>query len=429
MAWPFATALARRAERVEPRIKAMSPENPSTSLSNPDAWMVDWAGGGASFAGPMVSERSAMRSSTVYRCVSLVAGLIASLPLGVFERTKTGRETAINHRCYPLLHDEPNDLMGSFTWRELIGSDLLLGGNHYSLIERDNANRVVGFLPLQRQTVTPYRDNGLTKYRVTVDTGTVVVEQADMIHVPGIGYDGLRGMSPIAIVGKQPIGLDLAMTEQAGRFHANGVVTSGAVEVPQAMNPDVFKRVKQQFTDRHSGLENVGKPIFLDGGSKWVPMSMTNADAQTLETHRFEVTQICRIFGVPPHMVGEVERTTSWGTGIEQQAIGFLRFTLEPWLKRIEDEFQRKLFSRTRYYSEFNRDALLAMDSAARSNMLNSAIQNGRMTPAEARQIDNLPFLPNSDRLFMPVNLAPIDNISAPPPPSPDDPPAPGTTP
>lgn len=420
--WPFQRNAAP-VQREEPTFKNASPENPSTSLSNPSAWLIDSFGGAQSYAGPMVTERSAIRSTTVFRCVSLISGLIAGLPLTVYEREKDGRRVADNHRLYPILHDQPNDLMGSFTWRELISVDLLLGGNHYSWIERDNANRVTGLLPIQRNAAIPYRYKGRTRYLVTLtqlDTGETAreidIDQSDMLHIPGIGFNGLKGISPIADVGRQSVGLDLAIGETMSRLHSNGVRPSGTVKVDPGVSPEAFKRMRSEFNELYSGSSNAGKTIFLDKGSEFQQLSLSPEDAQTLESRRFQVTDICRLYGVPPHLVCETDSSTSWGTGIEQQSLGFLRFTLEPWLKRIEDEIQRKLFLGTRFYVEFDRDAILAMDAKTRAEMFSSGIQNGYIQPAEARRKMNLPFVPGSDRLLINSTLQPLDQAGKEPP-------------
>lgn len=409
--WPFSRKPDRVAEgdRVEPTFQAAALENPATPLSNPAPWLLEAMGGGPTHAGPPVSEQSSMRSTTVFRCVSLVSGLIATIPLSVYEKLVGGRRDADDHKLHYLLHDEPNDLMGSFTWRQIVGVDLLLGGNHYSLIERDNANRVVGFFPLQRSSVTPYRRDGRTRYRVRVDGGELDLDQSDVLHVPGLGFDGLKGLSPIGFVGRQTVGLDLAMAEATGRLHANGVTTSGLLEIPAGISEEGMARLRAQFEQNHVGVANVGRPIFVDKETKWTSMEISPKDAQTLESRRFQVTDICRLFGVPPHLAMETDKQTSWGTGVEQQTLSFLRFGIEPWLKAIEDELKRKLFSRTRFYAEFDRDALLSMDSVATREFIASAIQNGWMMPAEARQKKNMPFVKGSDRLFINSTLQPLD--------------------
>jgi HK97 family phage portal protein len=430
--WPFKTKQSEppplslegqaRPGRTSSGLPAISPQNATwgapSSLENPstDLTYALTAGFGDNFVptGQVVNEKTAIRSTTVYRCVSLISGLIASIPMSVYERTPDGRRTATEHRIYPLLHDVPNDLMGSFTWRELIGVDLLLGGNHYSLIERDNANRVVGFLPLVRAAVTPYRAGGETRYALRTDQGDVPIRAEDILHVPGLGFDGLMGLSPIGMVGKSPVGLDLTLSEYQARVHANGATPSGLLSVNQKISPEGFKRLRAQFDRDHTGVMNAGKPIIADEGTSWATMQMSPQDAQTLDTRRFQVTDICRLFGVPPHMVGEQDRSTTWGSGLEQQSLGFLRYTLEPWLKRIEDELYRKLFFNARapgssnFYAEFDRDALLAMDSAAQAAAFSSGIQNGYFKPSEVRKWKNLPPAEGADQLFVNSTLVPI---------------------
>ena len=408
--WPFEQK--QRVERVEPTfdVRAASPENPTTSLSNPADWLVSVMGGGPTQAGPVVNEQSAIRSTTVFRCVSLLAGLIAWLPMMVYHRSPSGRKVADSHRLYPLLHDSPSDLMSGFIWRELMAVDLLLGGNHYSLIEYDGAARVVGFIAVPRNAVRVEKIKGRLRYFVTYSDGVEDYDQSDMLHVPGLGFDGIRGISPIAAVSRQAIGLSLAMEEFAGRMHSNGARPSGVVKGSEGLGKDVqaFRRLKAEFEAAYAGLSNAGKTIFLDKGMDWTPMQISPQDAETLESRRFQISDIARAFGVPPHMVGETDKSTSWGSGIEQMTIGFLTFSLAPWLSRIEGELNRKLFSGSPYYAEFNRDALLALDSAAQAALFASAIQNGWMKPSEVRRLKNLPAETGADRLFIQSNLTPI---------------------
>lgn len=400
-------------------------ESPGTPLDGSNLLAFSQAlGFGPSFAGPVVTEQSAMRNTAVYRCVSLLAGLVGSLPLLVYERTANGRRTATERREYRLLHDEPNERMGSVAWREWMMADLLLGGDHYSLIEYDGAGRVVSLTPFPRVAVLGERDGRRNRYRVMMTGGgSQVFDQADILHVPGIGFDGVRSLSPIGTAAKQAIGTGLALEESVARLQAQGARPSGIGVAPPGMQPAAFARMKAMFDAAYAGASNAGRTVWLDHGADWKPMSISPRDAELLEERRFTISDICRVYGVPPHMVGETDKSTSWGTGIEQQTLGFLRFSLEPWLKRIEDELQRKLFRGTAFYAEFNRDALLAMDSASRREMYASAIQNGWMMPGEVRRMENLPPDPAADRLLVNSTLVPLDQAGAaqapaPPPPT-----------
>lgn len=407
MAWPFSAP--SRAERIEPSFtpRASSPENPSTSLSDPASWLSNLFGGGSTYAGPAVNETSAMRSSTVFRCVSLKSGLIASLPLVVYERTANGRKEAVKHRLYPLLADEPSDLMSSFIWKELIAANLMLAGNHYSVIEQDNAARTTGLLPVMPQQVTVARVSGRNRYTFRFTDGQEILDQDEVIHVPGVGFDGIRGLSPIAWAGRQPVGLGLAIEETVGRTYSNGMLSSGAIELPAGLSPEALKRLKAEVAAMHAGVGNAGRVLYLDQGGKWNPLTISPQDMQTLATRSFQVVDICRLFGVPPHMVGETDKTTSWGAGIEQQVIGFLLFSIDPDLCRIEAELNRKLLKHP-YYCQFDRDALRAMDSKTMAEIFASGVQNARYTPNEVRRQTNLPDMPGGDQLFIQGATVPI---------------------
>ena len=406
-------------ERIDPTIRAASLENPSTSISNPATWLAEAFGATTSFAGPSVSETSAMRSTAVFRCVALKSGVIASLPLQVFRRTPKGREAANDHRMAALLQGEPNDLMSSFIWKEFIVCNLMLAGNHISVMEYDGAARVVGLLPVVPQQVEISRVKGRNRYVVTFPDGQEVLDQSDVVHVPGIGFDGVKGISPIQWAGRQPIGTAFALEEFVGRMHVNSARPSGVLEVPKGISDEGLRVLRAEFAALSQGLRNSGTVIPVDAGSKFTPMQLSLADAQTLESRRFQVADIARLFGVPPHMIGETDKTSSWGTGVEQQTIGFQIYNLEPELSRIEGELNRKLFTAP-YYCEFNREALAAMDAKTLAELYASAVNNAGMTPNEIRRKRNLPDLPGGDELYMqgatvPLRLAGQTKTAEPP--------------
>lgn len=413
MIWPFNKFFGDPEPGTD--VRAASPENPSTSLANPEQWLIDWATGGASYAGPHVNEQNSMRASAVFACVSLLSGLVGGLPLKLYARTREGREEASGTRLWKLLHDQPNERMTSFTWREIAMVHLLQWGNHYSIIRWDNAGRVVALEPVEPWKVDPRRAGTRLRYRLTLDTGTFDLDQDDMIHVPGVGFDGVRGISRIAAAAKQSIGTSLALEESTARLHANSARPSGLVEVPPNISEASFKRLRAEFAQLNTGVQNAGRVVFADQGSKFQPMMISPLDAQAIEQRRFQVTDIARIYGVPPHMIGETDKATSWGSGIEQMTLSFLRFTLEKDLKRIEDELTRKLCFGSPLYAEFDRAALLAMDAKTQAETFASAIQNGYMNINEIRRLQNRPGVgPAGDRHFIQSNLMPIDAAPAP---------------
>ncbi len=407
--WPFSREPDRSpVVRIPPTFSNATLENPNTSLANPAAWLVDVLGGGPTYAGPNVSETTAMRSTAVFRSVALKAGVIASLTLKVYRRTPKGREEATNHRLAPLLESEPNDLMSSFIWKELVVTNLMLAGNHYSVIEYDNASRVVGLLPVIPQKVEVERVNGRNRYKFHLnDDSKEVIDQADVVHIPGLGFDGLKGISPIAWAGRQPVGIALAMEEFVGRMHANSARPSGWMALPQNITPEGVIRMRLEFEKMYAGAGSAGRTMLLDHGSTWNPMQMSLEDAQTLDSRRFQVADIARLFGVPPHLIGETDKTSSWGTGVEQITIGFQKFNIDPELTRIEGELNRKLFTWP-FYCEFNRDALNAMDAKATSELFASALNNARMTPNEIRRRMNLPDKEGGDELYIQGATVPL---------------------
>lgn len=397
--------------REKPPIKNVTFESDSVSLANPPEWLISSLGGGGdSYAGKIVTQTSAMRTTAVYRAVALKSSVIASLGLKVYKATPSGRIEARDHWMWSLLHDEPNDLMSAYIWKEMIVANLMLAGNHYSIIEYDNAVRVRNILPIIPQTVTPRRKNGKNVYDFRLSNGSVqTLPQEDVIHIPGLGFDGLQGISPIEWAGRQSIGTAMAMEEYVGRMHANSARPSGVVSGERISEPAML-RLKSEFSDLYNGTNNVGRTIFLDKGMTWQQMSMSMADSQTLEHRRFSVSDIGRVFGVPPHLLGETDKQTSWGTGIEQMTIGFFIFNLAGELSRIEGELNRKLLTAP-YYCEFNRDQLQAMDTKTLSEMYASAVTNMQMTPNEIRRRRNLPDYEGDagNKLYMQSGMTPID--------------------
>jgi len=352
---------------------------------------------GMSGAGKSVTARSAIQVSTVYACVRVIAETVASLPLHVYENTGTGSEKASAHPLYRLLHDEPNPEMTSFVMREAMLSHLLLWGNSYSQIIRSGRNQIVGLYPLLPDRMEVDRDStGNIVYSYTTNEGrTVKLTPEEVLHIPGLGFDGILGYSPIALE-RNAIGLGIAAEEYGSKFFANGATPSGVLTHPNVVkNP---KALRESWNANYGGSANAGRVGILEEGMKFERISMPNNEAQFLETRKFQVSEICRIYRVPPHLVGDLEHATF--SNIEHQSISFGVHTIRPWLVRIEQSMNRALFSekeKGRYYVRFNMDGLLRGAYKERMEGYAIGIQNGFMSPNDVRSLESMNPIPDED--------------------------------
>ena len=344
---------------------------------------------GTSGSGKSVTAQTAIQLSTVYACVRVISETVASLPLGVYEATNDGNLKAGDHPLYHLLHDEPNAEMTSFVFREVMLAHLLLYGNSYSQIIRSGKNTVVGLYPLLPDHMDVDRDSkgNLTYTYTTSDGKTVVIKPQDILHIPGLGFDGIIGYSPIALE-KNAIGLGIASEEYGSKFFSNGARPSGILTHPNTVkNP---KAVRESWNSAYGGSSNSNRVAILEEGMTFTPLSIPNNEAQFLETRKFQVDEICRIFRVPPHLVGNLEHATF--SNIEHQSIDFAVHTIRPWLVRIEQSMNRALFTdqeKGRFYVQFNIDGLMRGDYKSRMEGYAIARQNGWMSANDIRALEN----------------------------------------
>ncbi len=363
---------------------------------------------GTSVAGPAVNERTAMSVSAVYACVRLIAGAIASLPLPIYRRTPEGRERA-EHNLWWLLNEQPHPTLSAAVFWEYLLSSVLLHGDAFVLILRPTLKSadISGFVPIYPRNVQVINTGDRLKYAVwgigKSPDKPQVVDQDDMLHVPGVGFDGLRSLSPIRHAARQAIGLALAAEEHAARFFSHGANPDVVLEYPGNLNDEQITKMRESWSARYGGLANAHLPVIAAGGLKIHPLSMNAEDAQLMATRQFQVVDIARIYGVPPHMIGETEKTSSWGSGVEHMSIGFVKYTLQPHLTRIEQELNRKCFRTAKYFCEFNTAGLERGDIKTRYEAFRTALgragEPGWMSPNEVRRIDNLPPTPGGDRI------------------------------
>ena len=359
---------------------------------------------GRSAAGQSVNERSAMQMSAVYACVRILAESIASLPLHFYQYNDAGgKEKAVNHPLYWLLHDEPNPEMSSFSFRETLMTHLLLWGNAYAQIIRNGRGEVIALYPLMPDRMTVDRDaRGRIYYeyaRSESDANTlgkkssVILSPEDVFHIPGLGFDGLVGYSPIAMA-KQAIGMGLACDEYGAAFYQNGAQPGGVLEHPNVLKDP--KRVRESWNAIYQGSKNAHRIAVLEEGMTYKPITISPEQAQFLETRKFQIDEIARIFRVPPHMIGDLEKSSF--SNIEQQSLEFVKYTLAPWISRWEQAIQRSLLlmsERTRYFARFNVEGLLRGDYQSRMNGYAVARQNGWMSANDIRELESLDMIPD----------------------------------
>ena len=357
---------------------------------------------GGSTSGKPVNERSAMQMTAVYSCVRILAEAVAGLPLHLYKYTESGgKAKATDHPLYLLLHDEPNPEMSSFVFRETLMTHLLLWGNAYAQIIRNGKGEVVALYPLMPNKMTVDRDsNGQLYYTYqrsneevhTMEGSSVKLKPSDVLHIPGLGFDGLVGYSPIAMA-KNAIGMAIACEEFGAKFFANGAAPSGVLEHPGTIKDP--SRVRDAWQSQFGGSSNSGKVAVLEEGMKYTPISISPEQAQFLETRKFQINEIARIFRVPPHMVGDLEKSSF--SNIEQQSLEFVKYTLDPWIIRWEQSMMRVLLSldeKKEYFIKFNLEGLLRGDYQSRMNGYSIARQNGWMSANDIRELENLDRIP-----------------------------------
>ena len=379
---------------------------------------------GGSTSGKAVTERSAMQMTAVYSCVRILAEAVAGLPLNLYRYTEDGgKEKAIDHPLYLLLHDEPNPEMSSFVFRETLMTHLLLWGNAYAQIIRNGKGEVIALYPLMPNKMSVERDEKgrlYYSYQRGMDEAirdknqTVILWPSDVLHIPGLGFDGLVGYSPIAMA-KNAIGMAIACEEYGAKFFANGAAPGGVLEHPGTIKDP--QRVRESWQSTFGGSGNANKIAVLEEGMKYTPIGISPEQAQFLETRKFQINEIARIFRVPPHMVGDLEKSSF--SNIEQQSLEFVKYTLEPWVTRWEQSIQRTLLStheKARYFVKFNLEGLLRGDYQSRMNGYATARQNGWMSANDIRELENLDRIPTEeggDLYLINGNMLPLKDAGA----------------
>ncbi len=354
---------------------------------------------GRTTSGKPVNERTAMQTTAVYACVRILAEAVASLPLHVYEyQDDGGKKLVHDHPLYYLLHDEPNPEMTSFVFRETLMSHLLIWGNAYAQIIRDGAGRVLGLYPLLPDKMDVQRDDRGNIYYVYSrnsdenpmfkEYGDIRLKAEDVLHIPGLGFDGLIGYSPIAMA-KNAVGMTLACEEYGASFFANGANPGGVLEHPGVLKDP--SKVRESWNSVYRGVNNAHKIAVLEEGMKYQQIGIPPEEAQFLETRKFQINEIARLYRIPPHMVGDLDKSSF--SNIEQQSLEFVKYTLDPWVIRWEQSLQRSLLlpgEKGKYFIKLNVDGLLRGDYQSRMNGYAVGRQNGWFSANDIREMENM---------------------------------------
>lgn len=384
--------------------------NNSTVISSSN--FLDWSMNGMTSAGVSVNEHTAMQVSAVYACVSLIGGAIATMPLPVYQRTADTRQKA-DHYVWWLLNEAPNKRYCAAVFWESMMSSLLLHGDAFARIIR----RVNGFnsdiLALEwihpKRVVVCYDEDTGLLYKVFPDylldeDKTETYQAAEIIHIAGPGFNGLRGMSQIAYVLRNSAGIAIAADQYSAAFFENGARPDFAVELAGNPTAEQQEMMRKSWAERYQGINRAHTPALLTNGAKVHELTLNAEDSQLLSTRQFQVEDIARAFGVPPHMIGHTQNNTSWGSGVEQMGIGYVKYTLARHLAKIEQEINRKFWpNREKYFVEFNTAGLERGDYKTRQEGyrvgLGRAGEPGWLTVNEIRRTENMPPVDGGDLL------------------------------
>lgn len=385
--------------------------SPKNSLSSTMSFLF-----GATTAGQNVTERTAMQNTAVYACVRVLAEGLAGLPLHVYQYAKDGsKERAVNHPLYFLLHDAPNPEMTSFIFRETLMNHLLLWGNAYAQIICDGQGKITALYPLMPDRMDVNRAaNGEIYYTYTRNyddyqaknkSEQIILLSNEVLHIAGLGFDGLIGYSPIAMA-KNAIGLSMAAEQYGSTFFKNDATPGGILEHPNVVKDP--ERLRKSWQSQFSGTNNHSIAV-LEEGMTFHQLSIPPDQAQFLDTRKFQLDEIARIFRVPPHLIGDLDRSTF--SNIEQQSLEFVKYTLNPWCVRWEQAINQQLLGSGNYFVKFNVDGLMRGDYESRMNGYAIGRQNGWLSANDIRELEDLNKIPadqGGDDYLVNGNMLPL---------------------
>jgi HK97 family phage portal protein len=385
---------------------------PGDSLSSPSGWLTRLLALSGTSSGIAINEYNALTVSDVYKCDRVIRETVAMLPWKVYQTQTRGRKEAKKHPLYFVLHDEPNEHMTSFTYREMIISNLNLWGRHFSYIERGKAGQVVALWPIRPDLCRFEVKDGVMWFYARPMMGPEVKYWDDeILYIPGLTRDGYHTYSPIALH-RESLGLSKATEVFGAKFFGSGVHAGGNITHPGNISKEAATRLKDQFEERHSGLENAHRMMVLEEGMKFESNTIPPDQAQFLQTRQFQRAEIAGLFRVPPHKIGDLSRATF--SNIEQQDLEFLRDCIAPTLERIEQASNRKLLlpsEKGRFYVEFEIKGMLRGDSAARTAWNLGMFNTGAYSPNMILESENEEPFEGGDEHFVPLNMVPVSKL------------------
>ncbi len=369
-------------------------------------------------SGVSVTPHKALHHSAVYACVRILAETVASLPLIMYERLERGKRRAADHSLYELLKNRPNDLMTSFEYREALQGHLGLWGNAYSEIVYEPSGRIEALWPLRPDGMLEIAKapDGQWVYHYQLPSGEQRwLQDFRVWHLRGLGSDGRIGYSPIRLM-RYAIGLGMAAEEYGARFFSGDATSSVVLTHPNSLSSDAYKRIKDSWHEEHGGLEKKHRVDILEEGMTIEKVSIPPDDAQFLETRKFQLQEIARMYRIPPHMLADLDRATF--SNIEHQSLEFVMHTIRPWLVRWEQSIQHSLMlekDRARYFPEFLVDGLLRGDIVSRYTAYSQGRNNGWLSANDIRELENMNPVEGGDVYLVPLNMVPASSLSTPP--------------
>lgn len=384
-------------------------ENPQVPISSSSilSWLL---GPNSDVAGVKVGATTSLQMAAVWRAVNLLAGTAAALPLKAY---KVGTQEP----APATLLANPHPDMTPFELWETVFVHLTLWGNAYLQKVRNGAGAVVELWPIHPSRISvgrvrPWDANPSGKIFAVDDNPGVPYTDREILHIPGLGYDGVCGVSPIRLAA-QGIGFALAAEKYGAKLFSAGSLLSGVLQTEQRLQQPDADRLKANWKSKVSGLDNAHEIAVLDSGVKFQPVTMPNTDAQFIESRRFQISEVARWFGIPPHMLMDTDKSTSWGTGIEQQSIGFVVYTLRPWLARVEQRVTKEA-TPAGTYAKYKVEGLLRGDSTARANFYNVMRNIGAFSVNDILDLEDMPNIgPEGDTRLQPLNMAPLGSETA----------------